>query len=57
VRQNLVDHLHGVAELTERFAAKLGAPEAGHFLGLWHDVGKFNPAFQTYLKLQRSHPA
>lgn len=46
----LVEHLRGVAELTKEFATPLGAPEAGYYLGLWHDVGKFDPEWQTYLR-------
>ncbi|MCC6179718.1 MAG: CRISPR-associated endonuclease Cas3'' [Chloroflexi bacterium] len=48
-RQGLVDHLRGVAERTADFAEPLGAREAGYYLGLWHDVGKFDPAWQRYL--------
>ena len=45
----LIDHLEGVAERAREFADALGAPEYGHLLGLWHDVGKFHPQFQEYL--------
>src|SRR6266542_1212253 len=48
-RHGLVEHLVGVASLAEQFAAELGAAEAGRYLGLWHDVGKFDPAWQRYL--------
>ena len=48
-RHDLVSHLRGVADLTARFAANLGAAGAGRYLGLWHDLGKFHPAFQQYL--------
>ncbi len=45
----LVDHLRGVARLS---AASLPAASApwGHLAGLWHDLGKFRPGFQRYLR-------
>ena len=48
-RHDLVAHLQAVAEETARFAERLGARELGYYLGLWHDLGKFDPAFQRYL--------
>lgn len=50
VWHNLVDHLRGVAEKAEKFAVPLNAPDLAYYLGLWHDLGKFNPAWQAYLK-------
>lgn len=51
VRQDLAVHLRAVAGLTAEFAAPLGAEAVGHYVGLWHDVGKFHPRFQRYLEL------
>ncbi|MBI3966162.1 MAG: CRISPR-associated helicase Cas3' [Chloroflexi bacterium] len=48
-RHDLLDHLRATAELAAAFAEPLGASEAARFLGLCHDAGKFNPAFQQYL--------
>lgn len=47
---SLKEHLTDVAELTQRFAAQFGAEELGHYAGLWHDLGKYNPDFQIYLQ-------
>jgi CRISPR-associated endonuclease/helicase Cas3 len=47
---DLKEHLTDVAEGTARFADKLGAGQLGHYAGLWHDVGKYNPEFQQYLR-------
>lgn len=46
---DLLDHLRGVAQLT---AAHLPAGSApwGHLAGLWHDLGKFRPGFQRYVR-------
>lgn len=48
-RQDLVSHLQGVAALAAEMAAAFEAGELGRWLGLWHDVGKFDPEFQAYL--------
>ncbi len=48
-RHDLVDHLTSVASATAEFARDLGAEDMGRLAGLWHDVGKFHPAFQNYL--------
>lgn len=48
-RHRLVDHLRETARLTGEFVEALGARDLGSYLGLWHDVGKFDPAWQRYL--------
>lgn len=48
--QYLLDHLEGVGEKAARFAAKIGAADAGRLIGLLHDFGKHSDAFQEYLK-------
>jgi CRISPR-associated endonuclease/helicase Cas3 len=47
---DLKEHLTDVAKGTAKFAGKLGAAKLGHYAGLWHDLGKYNPEFQQYLK-------
>ena len=50
-----VGHLNRVAELCAGFAQELSLQfpavwrECGWLLGMWHDLGKFLEAFQTYL--------
>lgn len=46
----LKEHLTKVANLTEISANKLQAGKLGYYAGLWHDLGKYNPDFQEYLK-------
>ncbi len=46
----LSEHLTQVAELTSRFASRFGYPKLGKVIGQIHDIGKFNPKFQKYLK-------
>ncbi len=49
IKHDLVTHLEHVAELASQFAGKFGAAEFGYWAGLWHDLGKFHPDFQTYI--------
>lgn len=46
----LEQHLQDVAEEAAKFARRIRAGEWGQLAGLWHDVGKYNPAFQDYLR-------
>lgn len=48
-RHALEDHLYAVAETCARYAAPLDAVAPAYWLGLWHDLGKFSPAWQEYL--------
>jgi CRISPR-associated endonuclease/helicase Cas3 len=45
----LVDHLHKVGSLAAEFAGGAGSDWA-HIAGLWHDLGKFRPGFQFYIR-------
>ena len=47
---DLVGHLHSTARLAKENASKFGAGELAHLAALWHDIGKFNPDFQRYLR-------
>lgn len=49
-RHDLVDHLRVVAEQAAAFAAPFGAGDLARWAGLWHDLGKFHPDFQEYLR-------
>lgn len=46
---DLVDHLRGVARLAAAQLPSAAAPW-GHLAGLWHDLGKFRPGFQRYVR-------
>lgn len=46
----LDEHLRSVERLAGRFADKFGAGHWGRLAGLWHDLGKFQPAFQSYIR-------
>src|SRR5205807_1729655 len=55
-RHDLVGHLRSVADLSGRFASAFDASDLARFLGLWHDLGKFNPKFQEYLLACEANP-
>lgn len=47
---DLISHLERTAQGASKNAAKFGSGEVARLAGLWHDVGKFNPGFQEYLR-------
>lgn len=47
--QPLADHLLAVANLAAKFAAPFGASDEARLAGLLHDLGKYQPGFQSYL--------
>ena len=48
--QSLGDHLEGTAQLAREFASPFGGSEWAYLAGLWHDIGKAQPAWQRYLR-------
>jgi CRISPR-associated endonuclease/helicase Cas3 len=53
----LDEHILEVARMAKDFAGAFGAADLAYWLGMWHDLGKFNPAFQDYLKMCVANPA
>jgi len=51
----LADHLRDVATLAKEFADRFGAGEWGYLAGLWHDIGKYQKAFQRRLRDRSIH--
>jgi CRISPR-associated endonuclease/helicase Cas3 len=45
-----------VSLLAKTFADAFGAGELARLVGLWHDIGKFDPAFQDYLLRCEANP-
>ena len=45
----LEEHLRAVAELAGGFASSFGYADWGRLAGLWHDLGKYSSAFQSYI--------
>lgn len=46
---SLEEHLRDTAALASSFADRWGAGEIGFLAGLWHDLGKYAPDWQTFL--------
>lgn len=46
----LSNHLKAVANMARDFSAAFGGQQVAHDLGLWHDLGKWVPEFQEYLR-------
>ncbi|MBY0270159.1 MAG: CRISPR-associated helicase Cas3' [Burkholderiales bacterium] len=47
---DLAEHLAGVATLAACHARSFGAEDWAHLAGLWHDLGKYRPRFQHYIR-------
>lgn len=47
---DLADHLKCVAALAASHARPFGAHNWAHLAGLWHDLGKYRPRFQHYIR-------
>jgi len=54
--QPLTEHLKNVSDLASEFAAEFGAGTIASSLGLVHDLGKWNPAWQSYLRKKTGFP-
>lgn len=47
----LAEHLGAVSGLARQFADQFGAGAWAELAGLWHDFGKFSPAFQRRIRI------
>lgn len=47
---DLADHLKCVAALAAGHAGTFGAHDWAYLAGLWHDLGKYRPRFQHYIR-------
>lgn len=46
----LEEHLRDVAGKAGKFAESFGNTDWAHLAGLWHDLGKYHPEFQNYIR-------
>jgi len=46
----LDDHLRCVGNMASGFARDFGAADWARLAGYWHDLGKYRPGFQTYIR-------
>ena len=54
---DLAEHLTGVGALAACNAQTFGAEDWAHLAGLWHDLGKYRPAFQNYIRTASGYDA
>ena len=53
----LREHLLAVAAAAHCFAEPFGSETWAHLAGLWHDLGKYRPGFQSYIRQVNGHEA
>ena len=53
----LDDHLRGVAAKASGFARRFGAEDWARQAGIRHDLGKYRPGFQHYIRAQNDPDA
>ncbi|HWP82384.1 MAG TPA: CRISPR-associated endonuclease Cas3'' [Bacteroidota bacterium] len=52
---HLDEHLAGTAKQAAHFAKAFGNRDWAELLGYWHDLGKFHPAWQKYLRRESGY--
>ncbi|MFA7094566.1 MAG: CRISPR-associated helicase Cas3' [Thermovirgaceae bacterium] len=55
ITQDLSDHLEGTAIRAAKFADDFGNSDWGYFIGLLHDLGKFHPNWQRYIRVKSGY--
>jgi len=53
---SLREHLEGTAKFAAEFASEFGCGGWGYLAGLWHDLGKYAPAFQKKIHAAAEGP-
>jgi CRISPR-associated endonuclease/helicase Cas3 len=53
----LDEHLLKVSRIAGKFAAAFGAAELASLAGRWHDLGKYRPGFQKYVRSPKGEEA
>lgn len=53
----LRDHLTDVAAIAQASAVHLKSEQWAYLAGLWHDLGKYRPGFQQYIRQVNGHEA
>ena len=50
VEHALDEHLRCVGKMAGEFADSFGAADWARIAGYWHDLGKYRPGFQAYIR-------
>lgn len=53
--QKLDEHLTGTANIAEQFCNEIGCNSWGYQSGIWHDIGKYAPEFQKYIRVNSGY--
>jgi CRISPR-associated endonuclease/helicase Cas3 len=53
----LEEHLRAVGNHAGEFTAAFGHADWGRLAGRWHDLGKYSPAFQSYIACENANAA
>lgn len=48
---DLAEHLLEVARMVGAHATSFGGRDWARLAGLWHDLGKYGPQFQSYIRV------
>ena len=55
IHHDLKDHLCEVAKKADEFAQAFGSGDWAYLAGLWHDLGKFLPDWQVYIRRETGY--
>ena len=57
ILHELADHLLGTGDKAQRFGDRFGHGDWAALAGRWHDLGKYRPAFQSYIRSASGYDA
>ncbi|MBL1213973.1 MAG: CRISPR-associated helicase Cas3' [Ignavibacteriae bacterium] len=52
----LNNHLNSVGKIAGKYSKKFNNEDWGHLIGYWHDLGKYHPDWQNYIRRETGYP-